>query len=430
MPSRKTLAAAPHPIFSHLDSLARQSGLVRRESIKFSPTGFLLSLLQCVSRGACSLNHIAITLGSFEPQCMTRQAMLKRFSPHSSSFLLRVIGKLLLQHGRRVFDPLGNCPFRRVLVEDSTVVSMAKSNAEHFPGNGNGRFMTAGCKVNLVTDLLSGRVLCCDLHAARSPDQLRAWDILEYCREGDLIVRDMGYFGLDPWAQIEALNAFWISRLPASVSATDLRGLDLVKHLKKTKANRLEMTVLVGRKEQHRCRLVATRLSPEVAAKHRRKRRRDARKRRGTSTPLKEGLIRDGWSLIVTNLPVKQISARKLYEIYALRWSIEIQFRALKQACRVHQSLNHKTNPFHIEAMVMAAMIFQLLTLRIHADFRHRMKRGQPPSIEKLSDAFAAHLLGLNRETLTSHFAPDPRHLTHDRRKRITQWDAIIHCLG
>ncbi len=430
MPSRKTLSAAPHPIFSHLDSLARQSGLVRRESTKFSPEGFLLSLLQCISRGASSLNHLAIALGGFQSQSMTRQAISKRLSPASSAFLLRVIGKLLLQHGRRAFGPLDDCPFGRVLVEDATVISMAKSNAEHFPGNGNRHTMTAGCKVDLVTDLLSGRVLDCQLHAARSPDQLRAWDILEHCREGDLVIRDMGYFAIDSLARIESCNAFWVSRLPASVSATDLRGVDLVKHLKKTKRNRLEMTVLVGRKEQHRCRLVATRLNPEVAAKHRRKRKREAGKRRGSSTPLKEGLIRDGWNLILTNLPAKQIPARKLYEIYALRWSIEIQFRALKQACRVHQSLGHKTNPFHIEAMVLAAMIFQLLTLRIHADFRHRMTKSQPPSIEKLSDAYAAFLLSLTQETRSDPFEPDPRHLIHDSRKRTTLWHAIIHSLG
>ena len=80
--------------------------------------------------------------------------------------------------------------------------------------------------------------------------------------------------------------------------------------------------------------------------------------------------------------------------------------------------------------MVLAAMIFQLLTLRIHADFRHRMTKAQPPSIEKLSDAYAAFLLSLSHTNLTVHFEPDPRHLTHDSRKRTTLWDAIIHSLG
>jgi hypothetical protein len=88
-------AADSHPIFSNLDSIARDSGLISRRSHKFSARGFLLSLLQSVTRGSCSLNQIAMGLGAFERDSMSRQALHKRFSAHSSIFLLQVIGSLL-----------------------------------------------------------------------------------------------------------------------------------------------------------------------------------------------------------------------------------------------------------------------------------------------------------------------------------------------
>lgn len=139
-------ATDSHPIFSKLEPIARLSGLVQRSSHRFSGQGFLLALLQAVTRGTTSLNQIAIALGGLVPKSMSRQALWKRFSPASTSFLLRVVSAILAEQSRKAFEPLKSAPFRRVIVEDSTVISMAKSNAEHFPNNGNRRGATADAK--------------------------------------------------------------------------------------------------------------------------------------------------------------------------------------------------------------------------------------------------------------------------------------------
>lgn len=417
-----------HPIFSKLDSIARQTGLIKRHSHKFSAEGFLLSLLQCVTRGTCSLNQIAIALGGFVLRSMSRQALFNRFSPASTAFLIEVISAILKTQGKRVLEPLMNSRFIRILIEDSTVISMAKSNAEHFPNNGNRRGLTAGCKVNLVTDLISGQPVASQLQDARSPDQSLAFDILDHCRKDDLIIRDMGYFNLEAIQQIEQREAFWVSRLPASVSLIDVEGRSLESVLKRTSLDQLDMTVLVGSKCGHRCRLVATRLSTEDTQKNRRQRRRNAKKH--DAIPSKKALFRDAWSLVITNVSKEDIPTSQLYEIYALRWSIEIQFRAFKQACRLGPSLNHRSDPLHIEALVLASMIFQLLTLTIHALCRSRATKGAEPSLEKLSDAYAAHLQSLSRQAAGCSFKPDSRHLAHDRRKRPTLWQSAIQSLG
>ena len=320
MSSRKPLTAAPLLSISDLDSLARQSGLISRTSRKFTAQGFLLSLLQGVAWGGASLNQLALGLAKFHHQSLSRQALHQRFSPASSEFLVRVISHLLAQK-RPALPGLKNCEFRRILIEDSTVISMAKSNAEHFPNNGNRRGMTAGAKINLVTDLKTGTVVSSDLHAARNPDQAIAWDMANTMETNDLIIRDMGYFVIEALKEIESRKAFWISRLPAGVSATDLSGIDVVKLLKKTHLDQLDITVNVGRgNREMRCRLVATRLDAKTAASHRRKRKRECKKRGRASAPLKEALVRDGWSLIVTNLPSERVDTESLYHWYALRW--------------------------------------------------------------------------------------------------------------
>jgi transposase len=307
---------------------------------------------------------------------------------------------------------------------------MATSNAEHFPNNGNGRVATAGCECLLVTDLLSGDVIASELHNARDSDQALAHEVLDYCRRGDLIVRDMGFFNLEVLQQISAREAHWISRLPASVALTTRDGTELRDLLKNTRGNRIDIAVWIGRDERRKipCRLVATRLDKADADKHRRMRRRESKKR--GATPSREGLLRDGWRLLVTNMPAKAIGAKKLNDIYSLRWSIEIGFRALKQSCQISRALTHKSDFFHLEALVLAAMIYQILTLKLHGKLCRKHGAGGWLSIEKLSDFFSMHLLSLAGNDVTPAFDPDLRHLRYERRRRTNHWQAIIHCLG
>ena len=416
--------------FSDLDAIARKSGLILRQSHKFSASGFLLALLRSVTKGDASLNQLAMQLGTFQSGAMSRQAMHKRFSSASTAFLLGVYQRLLKEKSRSAFEGLGEVPFKRVLVEDSTIISMAKSNAGHFPNNGNGRTATAGCKCLLLTDLLSGDVLSSDLHNARNSDQALAQKILDHCRKGDLIVRDMGFFNLEALHLIDAREAFWISRLPASVSLITQDGTELRDLLKRTRGNRIDIDVLIGRAPRRRvlCRLVATRLDVADTEKHRRMRKREAKKRGATAS--KEGLLRDGWRLLITNLPSGSMAAKRLNDIYALRWSIEIQFRSLKQSCQISRALTHKSDFFHLEALVLTALLYQLLTLKIHRDLCRKHGAEGWLSIEKICDCFSIFLLNVSQPHKGPPFDPDLRHLRYERRSRANHWQAIIQSLG
>lgn len=416
--------------FSDLDSIARKSGLILRRSRKFSAQGFLLALLRSVTKGDASFGQLAMQLGTLQSSAMSRQGMFKRFSKASTSFLLGVYQHLLKEKSRSTFQGLENAPFKRVLIEDSTIISMSKSNAGHFPNNGNGRTATAGCKCLLLTDLLSGDVLSSDLHNARDSDQALGQEILRHCRKGDLVVRDMGFFNLEALHLIEAREAFWISRLPASVSLTTRDGTELRDLLKRTHGNRIDLAVFIGRDIRGRvpCRLVATRLGADDTEKHRRMRKREAKKRGATAS--REGLLRDGWRLLVTNLPCATITAKRLNDIYALRWSIEIRFRSLKQSCQISRALTHKSDFFHLEALVLSAILYQLLTLRVHGDLCRKHGGSGWLSIEKTCDYFSIYLLNASDPAKVPPFDPDLRHLRYEKRRRANHWQAIVQSLG
>ncbi|MCC6884731.1 MAG: transposase [Verrucomicrobiales bacterium] len=181
------------PPAESLDLIARDSGLMQRHSRKFSAAGFLLALLQSVTKGDTYHNHLVMHLGSFVRTSMTRQAIHQRFGPASSAFLLGVLHTVLAKRFPTVIRDLRGGLFGRVLIEDSVVISMAKSNAENFPNHGNGRCATAGCKCLLLVNLLNGMPLDFQLHAAREADQSLVFESVNGCRKGDLLIRDMGF---------------------------------------------------------------------------------------------------------------------------------------------------------------------------------------------------------------------------------------------
>jgi hypothetical protein len=415
------------PTASQLDSIARETKLIQRNSPKFNAPGFLMAMLQSVTKGDTSLNQIAMHLTSFVADAMTRQAVFQRFGPASSAFLLEVIQSVLKLRHPAVIGMLKDAPFTRVIVEDSTVISMAKSNAANFPNNGNGRYETAGCKCLLTLDMLRGQAIDFQLHAARESDQSLAFETADRCRGGDLIVRDMGFFSIESLRVIGERNAFWISRLPASTSLHSESGKPLAKLLAGAKGDVLDLSVRVGRDELP-CRLVAIRLDPQRAAANRRHIRAEAKRRRvGTS---KETLLRAGWKILITNVGRERLDAQKISGIYALRWSIEIKFRAFKQSCQLSRGLKHQSGHHHIEAMVLAAMLYQLLLVHLHARLSHRGAFRGWLSMEKLSDAFSIHLMRLTSGPDSWLFDPDPRHLRYEKRNRINHWQSIIHSLA
>jgi hypothetical protein len=415
------------PSASQLESIARETELIQRRSPKFNASGFLMAMLQSVTKGDTSLNQIVMHLSSFVPKGMTRQAMFQRFGPASSRFLLKVIQSAIKQRHPAVFDLLNDAAFTRVIVEDSTVISMAKSNAANFPNNGNGRYETAGCKCLLTYDLLRGKAIDFQLHAARESDQALAFETADRCRKGDLIVRDMGFFCVEALRVIGSRNAFWISRLPASTSLRSESGKPLAKLLASAKGDVLDLSAHVGR-EGLSCRLIAIRLDPQRAAANRRHIRAEAKRRRVTTN--KETLLRAGWRILVTNVDQGILDAQKVSDIYALRWDIEIKFRAFKQSCQLSRGLKHKSSHHHIEAMALTAMLYQMLTIHLHARLSHRETFRGWLSMEKLSDAFSIHLMQLTNRMDSWLFDPDPRHLRYERRIRINHWQSIIHSLA
>ena len=401
-------------ILPDLDQLARQTQLVQRQSYKFTPHGFLCSLLQSVTTGMGSLNQIAGQLHERTGFAMARQSLHERFSKKSTAFLLKTLGELMEQRYKPATEGLIGGQIRRLVIEDSSSLRLPKSNAKHFPAHGNDCGETAGVKIDFTYDLLTGNMITHTLELATTQDKSIGKETLIETQSGDLFLRDMGYFCLSEFCEIEKRNAYWLTRLPLTTNVFFNNGKDLEKLLRNPKSDLLDLDVEVGN-EYKNCRLIAVRASEEVTRKRRRERRKKA-KEQGKKTCAK-ALIRDGWHIMLTNLTTQQASASQLTKLYAARWAVEIQFRAWKQSLNLAKALNRKSQEHHLQALVLAGMIAHQLGMKIGGLLVGQMGFDRL-SFEKLYDILSSQLLNLTKLTDACDFSPNLRHITRDKRKR------------
>lgn len=351
-------------------------------------------------------------LAEFESASLTRQSFHERLQDKAVKFLQKILTSLLVE---RDFHRVGTMNFLRVLVQDSTQVWMNRKNSRHYRGSSNNNGETAGAKLDLIMDLVSGQFIDYREAEARTQDRSFGPNLLDEVREGDLVIRDLGYFDVSAFQRIEELGASWISRLHGSVDVLLESGQQIETLLEATDGNVIDLEVQVCA-ARHRTRLIAIRLPEEIA--NRRRQQKKEKRRKNKTSPRKQTLIREGWNLYLTNLSELQCPPKELVRAYEQRWQIEIQFRALKQSTAMKKAMERITNRHHLRALLYASMIFATLTVRIHGLIASTMRKPYQLSMEKTAVWLSQSLTFLR--DLSCPLAYDLRHLLHDRRRRKT----------
>ena len=406
------------------------SRLVVRKSASFKPEVFLMALLKEAHFGKASFNKIAIEMRELDCSCeISSQALWKRLTRADcmlETFVSKCIA-LVVSHGV-VEARAHRGKFGRILTEDSSFVKMTKLCADLFPAHGNKHGKTAGLKLNLIFDLLSGESVELSTHAGTCQDKNIAWDVLDVVRKHDLVLRDMGYFNVSIFQGIEARGAYWLSRIPANVNISCPKGQTLESILEKSKSaiveRRMQMT-----EELHDFRLIAIRKPKEEGDEAVRKLKKAARQKGTTAS--KKPLIRAGWHLLPTSVSKEKMTARELGRLYAQRWQIEIIFKAWKQAHQLEQSLSRRSNYQHLLGIFMSEVL--ILSVSMHHYARMRFRGGgkaKRTSIMKIFDwlnstlKYATHLTDILRKK------PSERHVKTQSRKRKFQLISMLELLG
>jgi len=221
---------------------------------------------------------------------------------------------------------------------------------------------------HLITDLLTGKWAHFSFDPYSRGDMKAAMDFMSFIKEGDLLIRDLGYARMLSFKAIIEAKAFFISRLKSSFQVYDLEGnrIPLRKTLHKLAPNPgdvVRIPILLTKKHKVKCVLVARR-APKSVGNLRRRRIRQYNKTHSFSPPTKRTLQLQNWTILVTNLEPDDADDDQLFQWYQMRWRIENIFKA----CKSHTSWlvvsNHKTNPNHAKALILS----WFLTMVILAD--------------------------------------------------------------
>jgi len=105
-----------------------------------------------------------------------------------------------------------NSFFQRIRLLDSTIFQLPDTFAHIYQGSG-GSSHTAGVKIQLEYDLLSGQFLHVDVGPGKQNDKTYGTICLQTVQPKDLCIRDLGYFDLKDLDKVDEKGAYYISRL-------------------------------------------------------------------------------------------------------------------------------------------------------------------------------------------------------------------------
>lgn len=405
-----------------LEELAKETQFIQRKTSGFSGSGFLLSLLKSVCDGRASLNQLCHTLGMSHSSTLTKQALSYRFSKKGLLFMqscldwvsdtLETSSRFMESSAQGASSQMGNLP-RRILLQDATQLRLHPGNSKHFKGMRNKSGWTSCVKLDALSDLNTGELLPSLLTEGKEQDRVNGNRLFELLREGDLVLRDMGYFDVSAFLRIEQSNAFWVSRLTAAAKVWIDGSTPLEKILTETELDQLDLEVEVTG-SRHKCRLIAIRVSEDIANQRRAKSK--AHRKKMGSQPSKVSLQREGWSLYLTNLKPTHYDGIEIIKLYEQRWGIEIRFRALKGSTRIREMLTRQANKTHLSILLTATMIFAHLTGKALRYFGRKRRGTKPLSIEKIANWLAASLLSIKQ--LDTPITYKVSNLSHGSRRR------------
>jgi hypothetical protein len=312
-----------HLLIDDANRVGRESGFIQRQR-KFDGASFVQSLVfGWQANPQASLEDLCQSASVCGVQISPQGLQERLNSPQANEFLHQLLlqGITYLVQAQSDRDDLLTW-FKGVYIQDSSKIELPSRLHTIWQGN---QPEQATLKLHTVLDyqqgyfdlsLVAGRAHDCPLQTTALPP-------------GSLRLADLGYFKVKVFEQLNQQGVWWVSRLPARAGIWDDGHVVHVAHwLARQTADCIDQTIELTA-QRLRCRLVAMRVPPDVAAE-RRRRVREAAKARKKHQLKSDTLALCDWTILITNLPPEHFSPHELVCLQRLRWQIELLFKLWK----------------------------------------------------------------------------------------------------
>lgn len=339
-----------------LEKMARKVGFVQRESKCRAEDFVSLCVFLKDDLSAESLTRLCSELEASNQVSMSTEGLNQRFNSKAVAFLETFFSSLLQKKLRSSaslpcdLDTL----FHRIRILDSTVFQTPDQYADRYQGSG-GSSHTAGMKIQLEYELKSGEFMQVDLGAGKNSDGLYGTERVKTVEENDLCIRDLGYFCIEDFEEMDNRGAYYVSRLKPNIRVYEKS--EMVKRFKNGKVkkdslykkvdledhmNRLQTgeiielpDVYLGKDKKHQTRLLMYKLDEEQTKQRLATRAKNEKKKGITYNDKTKRL--SSINLYITNIPEEYVKQESIYDLYALRWQIEILFKTWKSIFHIDQ---------------------------------------------------------------------------------------------
>ncbi len=292
-----------------------------------------------------------------------------------------------------------NQHFSEIRIMDSSEFVLPKNLACDFPGYG-GPGREAIAQIQLEYELLAGRVTELSFGSALESDAKAGMKHLNQVPSNTLLIRDLGYCSPKAFASISQQGAYFVSRAKAQWSMyvkqdgefKELTIQDIKDKLNAQKEKYLDLEIFVGSNIRTPVRLITNLLTEEQT----RLRIKKKKANRGTLSNLAEES--SCLNLFVTNVEKDKCTAKQIYELYTLRWQIELIFKTWKSILRLHKI--HAMNAVRLECILLIKLIWVMLNWTILKLFEEAT--GYELSLHKLTRTIVSRASTLNLGILQS----------------------------
>ncbi|AMR05958.1 IS4 family transposase [Bacillus thuringiensis] len=309
-----------------------------------------------------SLTQLCSQLETSTGVLLSPEGLNRRFNSASVAFFRTVFTTLLqakIGGVSKISHSLSSY-FERIRILDSTTFQVPDRFASTYPGAG-GCSHKAGVKIE----------------PGKRSDQAYGATRTGMIQKNELYIRDLGYFRLQDFKSIQDKQGYYLSRLklPTKIYRKEFETVvfktkpsqlkpvyiqihleDIMKQLQPGQVYELH-DVYVGSKDKLPTRIVVYRCTEEQ--KQKRLRDRAIREKKKGITYTERTKLLQGITVYMTNIPTEWVPKEKIYDLYSLRWQIELLFKIWKSWFQIHRckSIKQERLECHLYGQLISILL-------------------------------------------------------------------------